>query len=84
MKLQVALDVETLERARELIDQVKDYADIIELGTSFMGTYGYRLVETIRKEYPEIQILADVKIVDCLLYTSNAGRKRKLCGENCE
>lgn len=64
MKLQVALDVETLERARELIDQVKDYADIIELGTSFMGTYGYRLVEAIRKEYPEIQILADVKIVD--------------------
>lgn len=64
MKLQVALDVDTLERARELIDQVKDYVDIVELGTAFMGTYGYRLVETIRKEYPNIQILADVKIVD--------------------
>ena len=48
MKLQVALDVETLERAVELIEQVKDYADIIELGTGFMGTYGYRLVEEVR------------------------------------
>jgi len=64
MKLQVALDVETLERAVELIEQVKDYADIIELGTGFMGTYGYRLVEEVRKLYPDIVILADVKIVD--------------------
>lgn len=64
MQLQVALDIDSLDKARELIDQVKDYADIIELGTGFMGTYGYSLVETIRKEYPDIQILADVKIVD--------------------
>ena len=40
MKLQVALDVETLERAVELIEQVKDYADIIELGTVDLAAEG--------------------------------------------
>ena len=64
MKLQVALDVATLDEAKRLIDQVADYADIIELGTSFIGTYGYGLVRTIREAYPELSILADVKIVD--------------------
>ena len=37
---------------------------MIELGTSFIGTYGYGLVRTIREAYPELSILADVKIVD--------------------
>ncbi len=64
MKLQVALDVATLDEAKRLIDQVADYADMIELGTSFIGTYGYGLVRTIREAYPELSILADVKIVD--------------------
>ncbi len=64
MKLQVALDVESLEKALELIGQVKDYADIIELGTGFIGNYGYGLVRTVKERYPNIQILADVKIVD--------------------
>lgn len=64
MKLQLALDVQDIEVGLRLVEQTKDYVDIMELGTGFMGQFGYPLVKTFRDAFPDIVILADVKIVD--------------------
>ena len=39
MKLQIALDDVTLEGALELVKKVRDYIDIIEIGTPFVYEY---------------------------------------------
>ncbi|MGI6663926.1 MAG: orotidine 5'-phosphate decarboxylase / HUMPS family protein [Christensenellaceae bacterium] len=64
MKLQVALDVQDIDVGMKLIEETKDYVDIFELGTGFMGMFGYPLVKTFRDAFPDITLLADVKIVD--------------------
>lgn len=64
MKLQVAVDRVSIERAIEIIEEVKDYADIIEIGTSLIKDFGLESVRRIRKSFPNITILADIKTVD--------------------
>lgn len=64
MKLQVAFDYFDLDDALKVLDQIHSYIDIAEIGTPLVlraGTYG---VETIREKYPELCILADLKIMD--------------------
>lgn len=64
MKIQVAIDRVTVERAIEIIEAVKDYADIVEIGTSLIKDYGLESVRRIRKAFPFIKILADIKTID--------------------
>jgi len=64
MNLQLALDIKDIDQGLKLVEQLKDYVDIFELGTGFMGSFGYNLVKIFRDAFPDIQILADVKIVD--------------------
>ena len=40
MKIQVAIDRVTLNKAIEIIESVKDSVDIIEIGTSLIKDYG--------------------------------------------
>ena len=40
MKLQVAIDRTDLETAEAMIEEIKESADIIEIGTSLIKDYG--------------------------------------------
>ena len=64
MKLQLALDVFNLEDALSLTWQVRDYIDIIEIGTPFIMESGMNAVRRFRETFPEKEILADTKIMD--------------------
>lgn len=64
MKLQLALDDITLENALNLVSQIKEYVDIIEVGSPFIIQEGMHAVKEFRKKFPDKEILADTKIVD--------------------
>lgn len=64
MKLQLALDVLTLQDALSLARSVKDCVDRFEVGTPFLLEYGMEAVRRFRAAFPEKEILADTKIMD--------------------
>lgn len=64
MKLQLALDDITLDAAIELLEKVSDNVDIIEIGTPFLLEYGMEAVRTIKRHFPNKEILCDAKIMD--------------------
>ena len=64
MKLQLALDDITLEDAMALIDKVHNYVDIVEIGSPFIIDCGMEPVKRIKAKYPELEVLADTKIMD--------------------
>ncbi|MEG1475987.1 MAG: 3-hexulose-6-phosphate synthase [Longicatena sp.] len=64
MKLQIALDTLTLEESMALLDETKDYVDVIEVGTPFIIEEGMRPIRELKKRYPNLEVLADTKIMD--------------------
>ncbi len=64
MKLQIALDDISLENGLQLVEKVRDYVDIIEIGSPFIIDEGMHAVRAFRKRFPEKEILADTKIMD--------------------
>lgn len=64
MKLQLALDTLTLEECIALLEETKGSVDIAEVGTPFIIEEGMRPVRELKKRFPEIEILADTKIMD--------------------
>ena len=64
MKLQIALDTLSLEECIILLEQTKGSVDIAEVGTPFIIEEGMRPVRELKKRVPEIEILADTKIMD--------------------
>lgn len=64
MKLQLALDDVTLEQGIALVEQVLEYVDIVEIGSPFIIEYGMAPVREFRARFPELEVLADVKIMD--------------------
>lgn len=64
MKLQLALDVLTLEDALDLGRAVRQDVDRFEMGTPFLLEYGMEAVRRFRQTFPEKEILADTKIMD--------------------
>ncbi|RKJ44042.1 3-hexulose-6-phosphate synthase [bacterium 1XD8-76] len=75
MKLQLALDDTTLEEAMELIANVRDYVDIIEVGTPMVMEYGMAPVRELKKRFPDKKVLADLKIMDAGKYESEIAFK---------
>ena len=75
MKLQIALDDLTMEEALVLMDKVQDFVDIIEIGTPFIYEYGMEAVRTMKKRYPDKEILADMKIMDAGYYEAEEALK---------
>ena len=75
MKLQIALDDVTLEGALELVKKVRDYIDIIEIGTPFVYEYGMQAVRTMKEHFPDKEILADMKIMDAGYYEAEEALK---------
>ena len=64
IKLQLALDVGSLGKALEMLEQVHPFVDIIELGTLLIVSEGLRAVEKIKQLFPHQSCLADLKIMD--------------------
>ena len=64
MKLQVAIDRVSIERAIDIIREVEEYTDIVEIGTSLIKDFGLESVRRIKKEFPTKIILADIKTID--------------------
>ncbi|MFD3260727.1 3-hexulose-6-phosphate synthase [Paenibacillus lentus] len=64
MKLQLALDELKLEEALEFAEKVKDYIDIIEIGTPFVIAEGMNAVKRFKERFPDKEILSDEKIMD--------------------
>ena len=64
MKLQLALDDIGFEEAMELVGKVRNYVDIVEVGSPFIIDCGMKPVRRIKELYPELEVLADTKIMD--------------------
>lgn len=65
MQLQVALDfVRGTEGAREIVERVLPFIDIIEVGTPLIMECGLNAVRELKTAYPKKQVLADLKIAD--------------------
>ena len=64
MKLQLALDAFKLKDALSLAEKVKDFVDIIEIGTPLILESGMEAVRCFRMMFPDMAILADIKIMD--------------------
>lgn len=68
MKLQLAIDLEDIQGAINLIRKTKDSIDIFEYGTPLVINFGLEGLQKIRTEFPDITLLADLKIMDVASY----------------
>lgn len=67
MKLQIAMDMTSVELYWDVLEKVHDLVDIIEIGN--IGMYeGARLIKETREKYPDNEILWDQKVQ--FLYTN--------------
>lgn len=67
MKLQIAMDMTSVDQYWDVLEKVHDLVDIIEIGN--IGMYeGARLIPMTREKYPENEILWDQKVQ--FLYTN--------------
>lgn len=64
MKLQLAMDVATLDEALVLSRLVAEYVDMIELGTRLIKNEGSAVISAIRALYPDKVVVADMKTAD--------------------
>ena len=64
MKLQISFDIGNLEQAITIATDIAPYADILEVGTLLIYTYGVHAVEQFKKNFNDKIILADTKLVD--------------------
>jgi 3-hexulose-6-phosphate synthase/6-phospho-3-hexuloisomerase len=63
--LQVALDFENLSRALQAArEAVEGGADWVEAGTPLIKSEGLDAVRTLKKEFPDHRIVADMKVMD--------------------
>ena len=62
--LQVALDFESLDDALAMAKKVAPFVDILEAGTPLIKSEGVRVIQTLKKVYPEKLVCADLKTAD--------------------
>ena len=70
MKLQLALDQVSLEQAIQIVDQTQDLIDIAEIGTPLVIKDGLAAVTAMKRSFPALTVVADVKIIDGGAYES--------------
>ncbi len=63
-QLQLALDTLTLDESIDLISEVQEHIGIIEVGTPMVIDAGMEPVRELKRRFPDLTVLADVKIVD--------------------
>lgn len=64
MKLQAAIDYDTVQEALDLMDQIHPYVDIVEIGTMLGLCEGFQALTVMKKKYPHLKVLCDAKLVD--------------------
>lgn len=64
MKLQVALDLCSLDEAVGLTETLRDLVDIVEVGTPIVLRDGMEAVRRVKRVAGDTPVLADLKIVD--------------------
>ncbi|WP_276918099.1 3-hexulose-6-phosphate synthase [Aneurinibacillus aneurinilyticus] len=64
IKIQLALDRIEWSRCFQLIEEVREYVDLVEIGTGIIKEYGMAIVREVRQSYPLLPIVADMKICD--------------------
>lgn len=63
-KLQVAIDLLSIEDAIALATKVAPYIDIIELGTPLIKSEGLSAITAMKKAFPDKMVFADFKTAD--------------------
>lgn len=64
MTLQVALDCNDVCTALRVLENIYPYIDVAELGTGLMISEGTKAIREIRREYPQLKLLSDIKLMD--------------------
>lgn len=64
MTLQVALDCNDVYTALKVLENIYPYIDVAELGTGLMISEGTKAIKELRKEYPVLKLLSDIKLMD--------------------
>lgn len=64
MELQLALDLVTTEEGIKLVKEVEQYIDIVEIGTPIIINEGLHAVKAMKKAFPSLKVLADLKVMD--------------------
>lgn len=64
MKLQVALDLPQLDKALAYAQEIQNSVDIIEIGSVLIYKHGEQAIKQFREKFPQILLLADMKIAD--------------------
>ena len=64
MKLQLALDSSNSQEAKHIFEKVSDLVDIVEVGTPLIMKEGVKVVTEIKDAHPQLEVLADLKIMD--------------------
>lgn len=68
MELQLALDLVNIPEAIELVKEVGEHIDIVEIGTPVVINEGLHAVKTVKEAFPNLKVLADLKIMDAAGY----------------
>lgn len=64
MELQLALDLVNIPEAIKVVKEVEEYIDIVEIGTPVVINEGLRAVKEMKDAFPNLKVLADLKIMD--------------------
>lgn len=64
MKLQAAIDYDTIQEALDLMEKIHPYVDIVEIGTMLGLCEGFRALSIMKEHYPHLKVLCDAKLVD--------------------
>jgi len=64
MRLQLAIDFLDLAEAERLVANLRDLIDIVEVGTPVILRDGVAAVRRLRAAFPDLALLADLKIAD--------------------
>ncbi len=64
MKLQLAFDFLQVPEIIRLVGQVADLVDLVEIGTPVIIRDGVQAVRRLRAAFPEMALVADLKIMD--------------------
>jgi 3-hexulose-6-phosphate synthase len=64
MELQLALDLVDIPGAKQVVKEIAEYIDIVEIGTPVVINEGLRAVKEMKEAFPNMRILADLKIMD--------------------
>ncbi|MGG3448298.1 orotidine 5'-phosphate decarboxylase / HUMPS family protein, partial [Domibacillus aminovorans] len=64
MKLQLALDLVNIPEGIAVVKEVEQFVDVVEIGTPVIINEGLRAVKEMKEAFPNLTVLADLKVMD--------------------